>query len=190
MSNPKTVEIYDEEKKELNVIDVSEKHLEKVARGYILGTTKFSNQRELRQKLESKVEKKIGAKGKFLVEKLFELIEGVHIVDGRSGKDGKTVRYYQQPPNLQAIIYALDRVLGKPKAVTEHTETKQGIVLVEHIIKGMVADPKRNYAASNGTGKNVLGAGSGGGGFKGEQEAGVNSGEGNNIRVSEAVVSR
>lgn len=157
MSKTKTAKIYDEETKEIRTIDVSDKHLEKIARGYILGTQKFDNQKELREKLEGKVVRKIGRKGKFLTDKLFELIEGVYIIDKRAGKDGTTIKYYQVPPSLQAIIYALDRVLGKPKTVTEINENKQGIILVEHIIKGLVTNPRRENNGKNGVGKNVLG---------------------------------
>lgn len=188
MSKTQTAEIYDEEKNEIRVIDVSDKHLEKVARGYILGTQKFDNQRALKEKLESRVVKKIGRKGKWLTDKLFELIEGVYIVDKRGGKEGTTIKYYQVPPNLQAIIYALDRVLGKPKVVTEYNENKQGMVLVEHIIKGLVTNPKRNYE-QNEAGKNILGAGGTGGKSGGGESAGDVAGSGDNKRVSETVIS-
>ena len=187
MSKTKLAEIYDKEKNEIQVVDASDKHLEKVARGYILGTQKFDNSRQLRENLEEKVTKKIGKKGKFLTDKLFELIEGVYIVDKRSGKDGMSVKYYQQPPSLQAIIYALDRVLGKPKTISEHSETKSGVVLVEHIIKGMVTNPKREYV-KNEDGGNVLGVGtkSGTGGETGT--GGDVIGNSDNVRVSETVV--
>lgn len=157
------VEIYNEEKNAIEVVDVSDKHLEKMARGYILGSQTFDNQSQLKAKLEEKVTKKIGRKGQFLVAKLFELIEGVYIVDKRSGKDGKTIKYYQQPPNLQAITYALDRVLGKPVTRSEHNETKKGLVLVEHIIKGLAVNPQKRSNEQNGVGKNVIGTGGEGG---------------------------
>ena len=80
---------------------------------------------------------------------MFELIEGVYIVDKRAGKDGREVRYYQVPPNLQAIVYALDRVLGKPVARTASEDSaKQGVTVVESIIKdlasGKVVEEKRS----------------------------------------------
>jgi len=125
---------------ELETVDVSEKHLEKMARGFIMGSQAIGRRREVRQELEDRVIKKIGKKGKYLTDKLFELIEGVYVIDKRGGKDGREVRYYQVPPNLQAIIYALDRVLGKPVTKTEITEEKKGIMVVEHIIRNLAGD--------------------------------------------------
>src|SRR3990167_10385961 len=122
---------------EFEVVDVSERKVEQMARGFIMGTQAIGRRREVRQELEERVTKKIGRKGKYLTDKLFELIEGVYIVDKRGGKDGREVRYYQVPPNLNAMTYALDRVLGKPMARTEHTEEKKGVMIVESIIKNL-----------------------------------------------------
>ena len=134
---------------ELEAVDVSEKNVEKMARGFILGSQAIGRRKEVRQQLEDAVIKKIGRKGKYLTDKLFELIEGVYIVDKRAGKDGREVRYYQVPPNLQAIVYALDRVLGKPVARTASEDSaKQGVTVVESIIKdlasGKVVEEKRS----------------------------------------------
>ena len=92
-----------------------------------MGSQRIGRQREIRQDLETRVVKRIGRKGKYLVDKLFELIEGVYIVDKRN--EG-TLKFYQVPPSLNAIIYALDRVLGKPTARTEATEERKGIMVV------------------------------------------------------------
>ena len=124
----------------LEAIDVSDKNLEKMARGFILGTQSVGRRREIRATLEEKVTKKIGAKGKYLTDKLFELIEGVYIEDKRSGGKHGTIRYYKVPPNLQAIIYALDRVLGKPVARTEVNEEKKGVIVIESIIRNLAGD--------------------------------------------------
>lgn len=104
---------------EIISVDVSEKHVDKIARGYIVGSTAVGKRKDLRMVLEKRVVDTIGKKGKMLVDKLFELIEGVYVVD-RVGKTkfGDEIRYYKVPPNLNAIIYALDRVLGKPKQVS------------------------------------------------------------------------
>lgn len=141
MTKPQTVKVYDDDAKEIRTIDVSDKQLEKVARGFILGTQTFDDHKELKAKLETRITKKIGVKGKLLTDKLFELVEGIYIV--KKKEDGSTIKYYLQPPNLQAIIYAIDRVLGKPTSRTEHTETKKGVVLVEHIIKGLATNPEK-----------------------------------------------
>jgi len=135
---------------ELKAVDVSEKNIERMARGFIMGTQAMGRRREIRQELEAKVTKKIGKKGKYLTDKLFELIEGVYIVDKKAGKNGRDIRYYLVPPSLNAIIYALDRVLGKPAQFIEHSEEKRGIILVEHVIKNLAMNPY----AKNGAGKN------------------------------------
>lgn len=125
---------------ELEVVDVSDRNIERMARGFIMGTQAIGHRREIRQLLEEKVTKKIGRKGKYLTDKLFELIEGVYIVDKVGGKNGRGIRYYQVPPSLNAIIYALDRVLGKPAQHTEISEEKRGIILVEHVIKNLAGN--------------------------------------------------
>src|SRR3990167_1940972 len=120
------------------VMDTSEKYVEKMARNFILGTQNISKQRDVRQALETKVVARIGKKGKYLTDKLFELIEGEYVTRGAPGVDGQ-LKYYKVRPNLATIIYALDRVLGKPKAYTEISEEKKGIIVVEHIIKNLAA---------------------------------------------------
>ena len=138
---------------ELVAVDVSEKAIEQRARAFIMGSQMVGHRKEVREKLDEMVTKKIGRKGKYLTDKLFELIEGVYVIDKRAGKDGREVRYYQVPPNLQAITYALDRVLGKPVARTESGEgAKQGVAVVESIIKnlatGKVIEEKRSVTVT------------------------------------------
>lgn len=164
---------------ELEVVDVSDKNIENRARGFIMGTQAIGRRKEVRELLEEKVIKKIGHKGKYLTDKLFELIEGVFVIDKSKGRE---IRYYKVPPQLNAIIYALDRVLGKPTQHTEHTEEKKGILLVEHIIRNLAGE--KNYG-ENGVGKNserggIIGSGAGSG-------SAINSID---IRVSEESVSK
>lgn len=123
---------------EFETVDVSEKAVEAQAAGFILGSSRLQKNRDLKIKLEQKVHKRIGVKGKLLTDKLFELIEGIYIVDKRGGAKGSEIKYYQVPPSLAAIQYAMDRILGKPTQHTEHIEEKTGILTVEHIIKGLV----------------------------------------------------
>lgn len=139
---------------ELEVVDVSDKKLEQMARGFIMGSQAIGRRKEVREELEKKVIGKIGKKGKYLTDKLFELIEGVYVVDKRGGKNGREVRYYQVPPNLNAIIYALDRVLGKPKQQIEQSQESKGIILVEHVIRNLANNPYKQNG-SNGAGKNA-----------------------------------
>ena len=127
----------------------------------------IGRRKEIRELLEEKVTKKIGRKGKYLTDKLFELIDGVYTVQKESGRE---IRYYKVPPNLTAIIYALDRVLGKPKQFTEHSEEKKGIILVEHVIRNLASNPykKKNY--ENGIRKNIVGGKPRGGSGAGRDE--------------------
>lgn len=118
--------------------DVSERNIEKQARGFIMGKEAAGKRKDVRQKLEGLVVNRIGKKGKYLVDKLFELIEGIYIVDKVATKQvGTEVRYYKTPPSLPAIIYAMDRALGKPTQKTETSEQKKGIMIVEHIIRDL-----------------------------------------------------
>lgn len=56
-------------------------------------------------------EAKIAAKLPWLVDKLFELVEGVEIE--RVDRQGQR-RIYSQPPDRQAAEYLINRVLGMP----------------------------------------------------------------------------
>jgi len=100
------------------ITDASNKGLEKLVTEYYLGNTKViaGRRQDVRKKLEERVVKRIGNRGKWITDKLFELIEGVHVAV-KVDKDNKVIKYYKTPPSLNAIIYALDRVLGKPKNV-------------------------------------------------------------------------
>lgn len=136
--------------------DATDKYVDRLATGFLLGTTRIQGNEQVRERLEERVTKRVGAKGKMLTDRLFELIEGVYVIDKVGGKD---VRYYKVPPNLQAITYALDRVLGKPVQHVKKDETKKGILVVENIIKNLAAprdvpvkEPRRNvgYATEEG----------------------------------------
>lgn len=101
---------------EIEEVDISSDHLERMAKEYFVGGSKraIGRRQDVRKLLEDKVVRRIGKNGKYLVDKLFELIEGVYILTKDEPNEKK---YYKIPPSLNAIIYALDRVLGKPKQV-------------------------------------------------------------------------
>jgi len=123
---------------ELEVEDTTEAHLERIAAGVILGTENYQKNREIKSKLEGKLIKKVGSKGKMITDRLFDLINGVWVEDTRHVKGKKQKRrIYQSPPSLPAIKLALEAVIGKPVAKTEHTEIKSGFTTVELIIKGL-----------------------------------------------------
>jgi hypothetical protein len=56
-------------------------------------------------------EKRIADRLPDLVDRLFELADGVTIqkTDSEGGVD-----IYTQPPNIRALVYLVDRILGKP----------------------------------------------------------------------------
>lgn len=122
------------------VVDITDQAVERAARAFVMGSDRQGKHREVRQKLEDQVVKRIGHKGKYLTDKLFELIEGIYVIEKLKVTGMPEIRYYKTPPNLQAIIYALDRVLGKPTATTPENEQKKGITIVEKIIKNLAGD--------------------------------------------------
>src|SRR3990167_3648017 len=117
---------------EITSIDVGDKQTEKIARGYFVGQHAVGRRKDVRKVLEDRVIGKIGKSGKLLTDKLFELIEGVYMVDRLKNIQGKEeVRYYKVPPNLNAIIYALDRVLGKPKQLSVQANFSLSSLLIQ-----------------------------------------------------------
>lgn len=69
----------------------------------------------------AKAEKKIADKLPWLVDKAMELAEGVVLQE--FDKDG-TPRIYQRPPDMNAIKYLVDRIMGKPTERRELTLDK------------------------------------------------------------------
>lgn len=111
------VEINNIPVKQVATANIGDRHLEQLAKSWIVGDKVMGRQKDVRAVLEKKVVGRIGRKGKHLVDKLFELIEGVRVVQRVHKNAGgfEEIVAYKRPPDLQAIIYALDRVLGKPK---------------------------------------------------------------------------
>src|SRR3990167_2088104 len=132
------VQIIETPKVPFKVLDNSSANVERMARGFILGTQNHTKQRKIKQALEERVIQRIGRKGKFLTDKLFELADGIYMQERT--KDRNTIKYYQVPPNLAAITYLIDRALGKPKQHTEISEEKRGVVVIESIIKNLAED--------------------------------------------------
>lgn len=120
--------------KDLVMEDISDKAVSARANAFIQGSRLVGDRKKVQQVLEGKVVKRIGQKGKFLVDRLFELATGVYIMreDAKGG-----IKYYSQPPNLSAIIYLLDRALGKPASKMEIIEEKEGIKVIESMIKDL-----------------------------------------------------
>ena len=85
-------------------------------------------------KVELLVQKKFSAKSKWLLDKAFELAAGIYILDER---DPSKTKYYKKPPDLDAIIYLIDRVLGKPVAKQENfqNQAKKGVAELQNIIQ-------------------------------------------------------
>ena len=60
----------------------------------------------------AKAEKKIADNLPMLIDKALELAQGVHVEDFNIATMQTTV--YQKPPDLGAIKYLVDRIMGKP----------------------------------------------------------------------------
>jgi hypothetical protein len=132
------------------VINVSPRVIERMARGAILGYTHTGAEKKRRQRLTHKVEMMVAKKGKHLIDKMFELAEGIYLVDKKSDKE---LRYYQVPPNYAAITYLLDRVMGKPAVnKPDGAEERRGVTAVEQIIKrladGTITEERRTIVQS------------------------------------------
>lgn len=67
----------------------------------------------------AKAEKRIADKLPMLIDKALELAEGVHVEDFNIVTMQTTV--YQKPPDLGAIKYLVDRIMGKPTERKEIT---------------------------------------------------------------------
>lgn len=67
----------------------------------------------------TKAEKQIVDKLPHLIGKMLELADGV-TVQGVDPESGATT-VYTKPPDRQALIYLIDRIMGKPTERKEHT---------------------------------------------------------------------
>ena len=87
-------------------------------------------------RVEKLVQKKIAVKTKFLIDQAFELAAGVYVLDER---DPSKTKYYRKPPQLDAIIYLMDRLLGKPMVKSENInrEAKKGVAELQSIIMNL-----------------------------------------------------
>lgn len=121
---------------ENGVADLSKEKVDEITNMYFVGDRAVGNRNEVRKLLEEHVIGNIGEKGKLLTDKLFELVEGIWQISSIQNVNGfEKVKAYRQPPNLNAIIYALDRVLGKPKQI----EVKATFSLSK-LLKGEIND--------------------------------------------------
>ena len=132
---------------QLDSVDISDRNIEKYANGFFVGKQFAGSKEDVRKVLEDKVINKVGKKGKVIVDKLFELINGVFILEkgsGMGGNDPRPIRYYKTPPNINAIAYALDRVLGKPKQVNIQGNFSLSKLLVESRSNQVLNEPRRD----------------------------------------------
>lgn len=109
-----------------------------LAEDFVAGNITTNENKRIRKELESNFIKAVGGKSDFVTGKLFELIDGIYVIDNKNSKEGD-IKYYQRPPSLAAIKLALEMSIGKATARSEHHEEKTGLVTVEHIIKGMAS---------------------------------------------------
>lgn len=115
--------------------------------GDIMTDKPLSQQR--RARLQDTLEKKVSAKSKWIIDKIFELADGVYLVDKH---DNKEVKYYKRQPDLQALIYLVNRLLGSPTQKSEHVEETRGTLALEQIIHHLADRPRvlREAAAAEG----------------------------------------
>jgi hypothetical protein len=134
---------------ELEALDVSDPKIEQMAKDFISGkqVTAIGTGKDVRKVLEDKVIGRIGKKGKFLTDKLFEHINGYWVAT-RIDDDGevKNVRAYKKEPSLQALVYALNRVLGAP--VTKEVKTSVSFSL-SALLKPGEGIPNGKYRENN-----------------------------------------
>lgn len=82
-------------------------------------------------------EKQIGDRLPLLIDKLFELAEGVTVQERDS--TGKT-RVYERPPDFKAASYLVDRVMGKPKQAVEASGPDGGALLIRVVYDDLSPD--------------------------------------------------
>ena len=94
-------------------------------------------------KVEKLIERKIAGKTTFLLDQALELAAGIFIT---KEDDPLHIKYYRKPPDLTAIIYLIDRLVGKPVAKTENKniQANKGIAAVQNIIMNLAAGSSIN----------------------------------------------
>lgn len=121
--------------------------LRSTARKYSEGKDSDRKRKELQKKLEEQVTGRIGDAGTLITDRLFELIDGAYVIQRM---DGKQIRFYKTPPNLKAIMYALDRVLGHPtQPIEQNNAEKEGMNTIAQIIKGLANASSHRHSANS-----------------------------------------
>lgn len=133
--------------------DATRDYLNRVSRNTILGLDTWHNRRaDKKLRLEAKVERRIEKQSMYLIDKLFELADGVFMVErDKIDAEGNTkeLKYYKTRPDLQAIQYLLDRIFGKPTQRTEHKSENKGVMVIEHILKNIAEQKPHAIEAYN-----------------------------------------
>lgn len=128
-------------------IEAAEKELEIIATGSkSLDASRVESEAN-KLKVEQLVTQRVLDRAENLLNKLFDLAEGVSIEHKRLNKinsDGEEeyiVNVYQKEPDLKAIQYLFDRVLGKPAIVQQSTGSEadvgKGVKAVGDIIRNL-----------------------------------------------------
>lgn len=79
----------------------------------------------------ARAEKRIADKLPWLIDKQFELAEGVY--REQSLPDGETMIIYQEKPDYRALAYLIDRIMGKPTERKEIAGTVDGTLEVSFV---------------------------------------------------------
>jgi hypothetical protein len=77
----------------------------------------------------AKAEKRIADKLPYLIDKMFELADGVLVEDINPVTFKASV--YREKPDRTALVYLIDRIMGKPIERKEHTGADGGVIEVQ-----------------------------------------------------------
>lgn len=116
--------------------EILERHeaqmVEKETRTQVVALTQSARHNSYKEKIAKKVEKRIGEQFETLVDNAMQLAQGITVAEVQ--EDGG-VKAWTEKPNLNAIIYLLDRLMGKPTQRQEIKDDKSGITVIEKMIK-------------------------------------------------------
>ena len=143
-------------KLQIKKVDGSENFLKRVAKVNVMRDTKLrgNDLAVKRKKVEEKIDRALLKKTPWLLDKMFELAEGLYILDKHD--PGRQIRYYKIIPDRQAIAYLMDRAIGKPKEEGNgNDESKKGLLMVESIIKTLANGEKEKRIRAGATGQGI-----------------------------------
>jgi hypothetical protein len=79
----------------------------------------------------ARAEKRIADKLPYLIDKMFELADGVLVEDINPVTFKASV--YREKPDRAALVYLIDRIMGKPVERQEHTGADGGAIGIQFV---------------------------------------------------------